>query len=59
VRLQLSFSNGELNLYACAIRIIEEDVDEVYDWSGDVMNDAWGRKEGNAKLKKLPKIIGV
>src|SRR6187549_3682647 len=57
VRLQLSFSNGELNLYACAIRIIEEDVDEVYDWSGDVMNDAWDEKKAITKLKKLPKLL--
>ncbi len=57
VRLQLSFSNGELNLYACAIRIIEEDIDEVYDWSADVMNDAWDEKKAIAKLKKLPKLL--
>ena len=57
VRLQLSFSNGELNLYACAIRIIEEDVDEVYDWSGDVMNEAWDEKKAITKLKKLPKLL--
>ena len=54
VRLKLRFSNGELNLYACAIRIIEEDINDVYDWSADVMNDAWDEKKARGKLKKLP-----
>ncbi|MEO6732046.1 MAG: DNA-formamidopyrimidine glycosylase family protein [Ferruginibacter sp.] len=50
-RLALQFSNGELNLYACAIRIVEEDINEVYDWSSDVMNDLWDEKKAKAKLK--------
>jgi endonuclease-8 len=54
VRLGLSFGDGELNLYSCAIRIIEGDVNEVYDWSSDVMNDAWDEKKARLKLKQQP-----
>jgi endonuclease VIII len=54
VRLGLRFKNGELNLYACGIRIIEEDLDSLYDWSADVMNDVWDEKKALAKLKKQP-----
>src|SRR3954470_19969873 len=41
IRLKLRFSNGDLNLYACSIKIIEESIENFYDWSADVMNDRW------------------
>ena len=53
-RLHLHFSNGDLYLYSCSIRIIEEDLDLVYDWSGDVLNDAWDAKKARRKLKAQP-----
>jgi endonuclease-8 len=56
-RLSLIFKNGELNLYSCSIKIIEEDLDTIYDWSGDVMNDAWDPKKARAKLKEVPKKL--
>src|SRR6185312_11302492 len=36
-RVRLVFDDGELDLYACSVRFIEEPLDEVYDWSVDVM----------------------
>lgn len=54
VRLGLDFSDGELNLYSCSIRIIEGDINKVYDWSADVMNDAWDEKKAKLKLKLYP-----
>src|SRR3954465_14110762 len=32
-RLSLKFRNGVFNFYACSVKFIEEDLDEVYDWS--------------------------
>ena len=41
-RLGLDFDDGdELNFYACSVKFIDAPLDEVYDWSVDVMNDAW------------------
>ncbi|MEO6722581.1 MAG: DNA-formamidopyrimidine glycosylase family protein [Ferruginibacter sp.] len=57
VRLRLGFSNGELNLYACAIRILEGDINGLYDWSADVMNEEWDEKKARVKLKKVPKKL--
>jgi endonuclease-8 len=57
IRLGLTFSNGELNLYACAVKIIEENLDEVYDWSTDVMNDTWDEKKAIKKLKAAPAMM--
>src|SRR5687768_599224 len=40
-RLHLKFTNGEINFYACSIKYLEGDVSAYYDWSADVMNEAW------------------
>lgn len=56
-RLSLKFKNGELNFYACAIKIIEGDVNEVYEWSGDVMNDQWDASAARKKLKAQPEML--
>jgi endonuclease-8 len=51
IRLNLTFKNGEINFYSSAIKIIEGDVDETYDWTADVMNDDWNPKAARKKLK--------
>lgn len=56
-RLRLIFKNGELNFYACSIKFIEEDLDEIYDWSGDVMNPLWDPKKATQKLKAHPEMM--
>lgn len=56
-RLQLHFTNGEVNFYACSIKMIEEPLDEVYDWSTDVMNEAWSDKKALDKLKDVPDML--
>lgn len=54
-RLSLRFSNGELNFYACLVHRIDESLDEVYDWSADVMSDQWSAAAARKKLKADPK----
>jgi endonuclease-8 len=53
-RLSIQFKNGELNFYTCSVQFIEEDLDEVYDWSADVMNDSWNASNAHKKLKTQP-----
>src|SRR5689334_13934418 len=43
IRLGLKFSNGEINLYSCSIKILEGNIDDYYDWNADVMSDSWDR----------------
>lgn len=57
VRLNLTFRNGEINLYACSVKYLDGDVDEHYDWSADVMNDSWDAKAARVKLKAQPKSL--
>src|ERR1700754_4768091 len=56
-RLHLKFSKGEVNFYACAVRLLEEPLNEIYDWSGDVMNKAWSDKKALEKLKEIPDML--
>jgi endonuclease-8 len=56
-RLHLEFGKHQLNFYACSVKIIEDALDEVYDWSGDVMSDTWDPKKAREKLKKKPSML--
>lgn len=56
-RLSMQFKNGEINLYTCSVKFIEEPLDEIYDWSADVLNDAWDAKAAKKKLKAVPNMM--
>lgn len=56
-RLHLQFDNGELNFYACSVQLIEQPLDEVYDWSADVMNPGFDHEKAMAKLQARPDIL--
>ncbi len=54
IRLGLKFTNGELFFYTCSVKMIEGDINTSYDWSADVMNEAWDEKAAKEKLKHQP-----
>jgi endonuclease-8 len=56
-RLHLGFSKGEINFYTCAIKIIDQPLDEVYDWTADVMNENFDPEKAMAKLNKIPATL--
>lgn len=56
-RLRLKFKNGELNFYGCSVKIIDGDINEAYDFTGDVMNESWNPKTAKKKLAKIPKTL--
>lgn len=57
VRLNLTFKKGEINFYTCSLKYIEGDINDHYDWSGDVMNDEWDPKKAELKLKAQPQTM--
>ncbi|GAC1378950.1 MAG: endonuclease [Ginsengibacter sp.] len=57
IRLGLHFKNGSLYLFACSVQFIDEDLNKLYDWSGDVMNDKWNPVAAKRKLKIQPEIL--
>ena len=56
-RLSLVFRRGEFNVYTYSVRFIEEPLDEVYDWSADVMSDAWDPAAARRKLRAMPDAL--
>jgi endonuclease-8 len=57
VRLHLQFKKGDLYFYSCSVKFIEGDLDEYYDWSGDVMNPEWNKRKAKSKIKALPNAL--
>jgi endonuclease VIII len=57
LRLGLQFKNDQLNFYTCAVRLVEGDPDEIYDWTADVMNDQWDAKKALKKTKHDPDAL--
>ncbi|MHB1057666.1 MAG: DNA-formamidopyrimidine glycosylase family protein [Rhodanobacter sp.] len=56
-RLHLGFDEGELNFYNCSVRLLEGDLDALYDWRGDVMSEHWDPKLARAKLRRMPHVL--
>jgi endonuclease-8 len=56
-RLSMQFKNGEINLYTCSVKFIEEPLDEIYDWAADVLSDTWDPKAAKKKLKAIPNMM--
>ena len=50
-RLQLAFRKGEINLYSCAVQLLEGPLDEAYDWRSDV-SDAWDGAAARRRIRK-------
>jgi endonuclease-8 len=58
-RLTLQFANGRLDLYACSVQFLEGDIDDHYDWSVDVMSDAWDAAKARKHLRAHPQVIAA
>lgn len=57
-RLSLGFAHGgELNLYTCSVRFIEEPLDLVYDWWADVMSEHWDPALARKRLRSAPGML--
>ncbi|MDQ2702407.1 MAG: endonuclease [Pseudomonadota bacterium] len=58
-RVRLRFDDGQIDLYACSVRFIEGDLDDTYDWSVDVMADAWDPAQARKRLRERPQVIAA
>lgn len=56
-RLSLQFAKGELNFYTCSVKLIEQPLQEVYDWRGDVMSDEWDPALARKRLRAQPQTL--
>lgn len=54
-RLHLRFrEGGEINFYAAAITLLDKPVNDVYDWTADVMSKQWDGAKAMRKLNQTP-----
>jgi endonuclease VIII len=53
--LSLKFENGIVEFYSASIRILEQPVDELYDWRVDVMSRTWDKKHVLSLVKSDPR----
>ena|ERR1700761_8177118 len=45
-KISFHFTKSEaINFYTCAVKFIEKPLDEVYDWSEDIMSPEWDSKK--------------
>ena len=52
---QSAKGDDEIAFYSCAIKIIDDDLESVYDWSTDVMSAKWKSAKAHTFLKKHPR----
>jgi len=54
LRLGLTFETGNINFYACDCRFIAEPLNQLYDWSTDVMHQTFDPEKALQKLISKP-----
>lgn len=53
-RLHLEFENHTLDFFTPYAKLIEEPLNDIYDWSADIMNKKWSAAKAKQKLKEIP-----
>lgn len=56
-KLSLVFNDGSLHFYTCSVLEINQPLDEIYDWSADIMGNQWDAKGARKKLKTQPATL--
>jgi endonuclease-8 len=54
LKLRLLFEGTEINFYTCVVKLIDGNLDEIYDWTADIMSDSWSTPKAVKKLKQFP-----
>jgi endonuclease-8 len=57
VRLSLQVTGHQVWFYNCSVKLLEEDIDKVYDWEADVLSEKWNPVKARKKLKEMPKTL--
>ena len=53
LRLKLEFNKKTIYFYTCSVRLLEGDINLIYDWEGDVLNDNWNARKARKKIKSM------
>ena len=49
----LTFDSGNINFYASVVKLIEKPLDEVFDWTTEVMNEKFDTEKAFEKLRQI------
>ena len=52
--IHLDFTNGTFDGYICKVKLLEEKLDDIYDWSLDMLSPEWDPKKVKKLLLKYP-----
>lgn len=56
-RMVLFFPGIKIYFYSCSVKLLEEDVENLYDWSADVLSPSWDPERALAKLRRHPQRL--
>ncbi len=56
-RVSLDFADARVGFYTCSAKFIEGSLDDAYEWTVDVMSDAWNPAAARAKLRAAPDML--
>lgn len=56
-RLSMTFNNGTIYFYACSVKFITDNLDDLYPWEADIMSDNWNPKRTRKLLKQSPHLL--
>jgi len=54
LQLKVDFSKKAIYFYTCSVKLLEENIDTLYDWETDVLNEKWNVAKARKKLKQIP-----
>jgi len=54
LRLKLEFDNKQIYFYTCSVKLLSGDINSLYDWEADVLNEKWNAAKARKKLKHMP-----
>lgn len=56
-KLELRFGRGTIYFYSCAIRALDRKIEDIYDWTTDLMSPAWDSKKALDAVREIPKTM--
>jgi endonuclease-8 len=57
LRLAIKVPRHAVYFYTCSVRLLQENIDDLYDWEADVLSDKWNPVKARKKLKEMPKTV--
>jgi endonuclease VIII len=54
IRLMIQCGKRKVYFYTCSVKILEGEVDELYDWRADVLGNNWSAARAKKKIQAFP-----